>query len=202
MIIDLSVSLNEKTPTYPGDPPFLANQTGNQDSTGCVDHEFRMGNHLGTHIDAPAHVITGGAGIDDFGIEKFAGRGRIIDVSDNNFSQENFAEVSAGEIIILHTGMSAKVDQELYFHEYPVMPSNITKLLVDKKIAMVAVDACSVDPYGTFINHETLLSGNVLIAENLCNTEKLLGKNFKVYALPLKLRLDGSPARIVAEISS
>lgn len=202
MIIDLSVSLNEKTPIYPGDPPFLANQAGSLDITGCVDHEFRMGNHLGTHIDAPAHVVTDGKAIDDFGIEQFVGQGRVIDVSDNNFSQEKFSDVLSDEIIVLHTGMSTKFDQEIYFHEYPVMPVDIAALLVGKKVKMVAVDACSVDPYGTFMIHETLLRGGVLVAENLSNSEKLLGKTFKIYALPLKLGLDGSPARIIADVSA
>ena len=65
---------------------------------------------------------------------------------------------------------------------------------------MVAVDSCSVDPFGSFMNHETLLRGNILIAENLTKTEKLIGKSFKIYALPLRLELDGSPARIIAEL--
>jgi arylformamidase len=202
MIIDLSVSLDEETPIYPGDPPFSASQKGSIESTDCVDHEFRMGNHVGTHIDAPAHVMAGGKAIDAFSIERYIGQGRIIDVSDNNFDREKFADVSTGEIVILHTGMSEKYHQESYFKEYPTMPADVARLLVDRKVKMVAVDSCSVDQFGSFINHELLLRGDVLIAENLANTEKLLGKDFKIYALPLKLKLDGSPARVIADISS
>lgn len=200
MIIDLSVKINEKTPAYPGDPPFSANQTGSLESNNCVDHEFKMGNHLGTHIDAPSHVVDGGARVDGFEVEQFIGKGRIIDVSDNDFSQEKFAQIAADEIIVLHTGMSEKYNQDEYFKKYPVMPVEISDLLVDIGIKMVAVDSCSVDAFGSFINHETLLRGNVLIAENLTNTEKLLGKSFRIYAFPLRLDLDGSPARVVAEI--
>ena len=115
MIIDLSVKINENTPVYPEDPSFSANQTGSLDTSGCVDHEFRMGNHLGTHIDAPAHVMDDGTVVDGFDIERFVGVGRIIDVSDNDFDEEKFIEVESGEIVVLHTNMYKKYATEEYF---------------------------------------------------------------------------------------
>lgn len=48
--------------------------------------------------------------------------------------------------------------------------------------------------------HKILLKNDILIIENLTNVEELEGKEFKIHALPLKLQLDGAPARVVAEI--
>jgi kynurenine formamidase len=47
-----------------------------------------------------------------------------------------------------------------------------------------------------------LLGGEVLIIENLANLDKLTGKEFTVYALPIKLDIDGAPARVIAEVKS
>jgi kynurenine formamidase len=39
-----------------------------------------------------------------------------------------------------------------------------------------------------------------LIIENLTNLSQLQGKDFTVYALPLKLDVDGAPTRAIAEV--
>ncbi len=41
----------------------------------------------------------------------------------------------------------------------------------------------------------------MLIIENLTNLDKLAGKDFTVYALPIKLELDGAPARVIAQVA-
>ncbi len=59
---------------------------------------------------------------------------------------------------------------------------------------------CSVD-YEPFAVHQTLLRGDVLILENLTGLERVAGRDFRVYALPLRLAADGAPVRVVAELS-
>jgi|GEM_PF-3072132 len=51
------------------------------------------------------------------------------------------------------------------------------------------------------IDLSVLLSGDVLIIENMTNLAQLEGKRFTVYALPLKLDVDGAPTRAVAVIN-
>jgi arylformamidase len=50
--------------------------------------------------------------------------------------------------------------------------------------------------------HKILLSAGVLIIENLTNLDELSGKEFTVYALPVKLQIDGAPARVIAQINN
>ncbi len=52
-----------------------------------------------------------------------------------------------------------------------------------------------------FKTHKILLGGGVLIIENLTNVGLLAGKDFTVYALPIKLELDGAPARVIAQVA-
>lgn len=199
MIVDLSVTLNEKTPVYPGDPITKIEAAGVLEKDGYGDHYVSVGTHVGTHIDAPKHMLEGGASLDKAPIEQFVGRGCYIVIDDGNFDTVKDADIQAGDIVLLHTGMSDKYHEPVYFEDYPAISDDIANYLVSKKVKMVGVDTCSVDNKDGFPIHKILLSGDVLIIENLTNLDKLAEKQFKVYALPLKLELDGAPARVIAE---
>jgi len=200
MIIDLSVALNEQTPIYPGDPATKIEPAGVLAKDGYCDHYISVGTHVGTHIDAPKHMLEGGASLDKTPIEQFVGRGCYVDVTDGNFDAVKNADIQTGDIVLLRTGMSDSYHEAVYFEDYPAMSDEIANYLVSKKVKMVGVDACSVDNKDGFPIHKILLAGNVLIIENLTNLSQLAGKNFRVYALPINLQIDGAPARVIAEV--
>ena len=202
MIIDLTLTLNQGTPTYPGDPKLKIATTETFEAQGYLGHSVYMGTHAGTHIDAPAHMIKGGKTLERFSSEQFVGAGRYVLVKDGVFNIEDVkaAGIQEGEIVIFNTGMSHKLHDEVYFTDYPAMDVEIAKYLVDCKVKMVGVDACSIDNKPGFPIHKILLGGNVLIVENLTNLEQLQGVKSKIYALPVKLDLDGAPARVIAEV--
>lgn len=200
MIVDLSVVLNEKTPIYPGDPATKIEPAGVLAKDGYCDHYISFGTHVGTHIDAPKHMLKDGASLNQIPIEQFVGRGCYVDVTNGNFNAVKNANIHAGDIVLLHTGMGDSYHEAVYFEDYPAMPDDVANYLVSKKVKMVGLDACSVDNRDGFPIHRTLLAGNVLIIENLTKLGQLTGRDFKVYALPINLQIDGAPARVVAEV--
>ncbi|HLB66587.1 MAG TPA: cyclase family protein [Candidatus Saccharimonadales bacterium] len=200
MIIDLSVQLNEKTPVYPGDPSTKIEPAGELAKDGFNDHYISIGTHVGTHIDAPLHMLENGVSLDKISIEQFVGNGRLVEVNGANFESVKSAGIQEGDIVLFHTGVSEKYHDPTYFEDYPAMSEEVAKYLVEAKVKMIGVDICSVDNQDGFPIHKILLAGNVLIIENLINLNQLTGKDFKVYALPLNLQIDGSPARVIAEI--
>lgn len=201
MYIDLSVPLNEKTPIYPGDPKTKIEKVGILESDGYADHYVSVGTHVGTHVDAPAHMVTGGKTLNEISVEQFIGRGRYIKVLNKTFDLDAVkkADILSGDIVIFDTGFADLYNDTSYFEDYPALPDDIARYLVDNKVKMVGFDMCSPDhePYPI---HRTLLGGNVLIIENLTNLSQLAGKDFTVFALPINLQIDGAPARVVAEI--
>jgi arylformamidase len=199
-IIDLSVPLDSNTPVYPGDPAPRIEPAAHIEKDGYTDHLISIGTHLGTHIDAPLHMIAGGKNLSDFPVEIFVGRGKLVEVSDGNFDAVKSAGIERGDIVLLHTGMSDKFHDPVYFESYPAMPQEVAAYLVETGVKMIGLDTCSTDNQDDFPIHKTLLAANVLIIENLTNLETLAGKKFTVYALPLKLEIDGSPARVIAKI--
>ncbi len=199
--IDLSVALNEKTPFYPGDPAIKIAPSAVMEKDDYEDHYVSIGTHVGTHIDAPRHMIAGGKSLHEYPIDRFIGRGVLLNTSKEiTLDKVNAAEIQEGDIVLFNTGMSKEYFQTSYYDNYPVLTEEIASYLVSKKVKMVGVDACSVDP-DVFPVHKTLLKNDILIIENLTNLDALEGLNFTVYALPLKLEIDGSPCRVIAQIN-
>jgi kynurenine formamidase len=204
--IDLSVTIMPDTPVYPGDPPVRVNQVGVLEKNGFCDHMVELGTHAGTHIDAPMHMLVGGKSLDQFPTEQFVGRGVVIDVSQGfELNAVRHADVQPGDIVLFYTGMAAKFHEPIYFKTYPAMSEEIAAYLVEKKVKMVGVDTCSMDNGGDstemFPIHKILLAAEVLLIENLTNLDRLIGKGCTVYALPLKLAVDGAPARVIAQVA-
>lgn len=198
--VDLSVPINENTPIYPGDPKTSIKPAGVLDKDGYCDHYLSMGTHVGTHVDAPMHMIAGGKSLDQVPVDQFIGRGVYVDVTDGNFDAVKNADIQEGDIVLLRTGMSAKYQEPVYLEDYPAMSEEIANYLVQKKVKTVGVDTCSVDNKDGFPVHKNLLAGGVLIIENLTNLGQLAGKTFRIFALPINLQIDGAPVRVIAEI--
>lgn len=196
--IDLSVDINENTPVYPGDPKTKIQQCGILDKNGYEDHYLCIGTHSGTHIDAPSHMVKNGKNLNKIPLEQFVGNGIVINI-DKKFDMEIIkkAPIKKGDIVLFNTGMSKFYHQSIYYDNRPAMTEETAHYLVNKKIKMVGVDMCSVD-YEPFSIHRILLKKNILIIENLTNLDQLDGKEFKVYAFPIKLQIDGAPARVIA----
>jgi kynurenine formamidase len=88
-----------------------------------------------------------------------------------------------------------------YYNDYPAITEDMAQYLIEKKVKMVGVDMCSVD-HEPFPVHKILLDKGILIIENLTNLFPLQGKEFIVRAFPLRLDIDASPARVIAETAA
>ncbi|HSX23616.1 MAG TPA: cyclase family protein [Candidatus Saccharimonadales bacterium] len=199
-IVDLTVSLNEQTPVYPGDPAVRVKQAGTYEKDGYRDHVLTLGTHSGTHIDAPMHMLADGQSLDKTPIEQFVGPGNYVKTADFNLETVRAANIQAGDIVLFHTGASERFMEASYYEDYPAMSEDVARYLVELKVKMVGLDTGSADNQDGFPIHKILFGGEVLIIENLTNLAALADKTFTVYALPLKLNLDGAPARVVAVV--
>lgn len=205
-IVDLSVVLNEDTPAYPGDPKIKIETTGTFEKDTYNDHLVSFGIHSsGTHIDSPWHMVQNGKKLDEIPIDKFIGRGRLINVKKSgDFDLETVqkAGIEEGDIVLFYTGMAEVYGQDEYYGNGRIeVSTEIAEYLVEKNVKMIGLDMCSPDKE-PFPVHRILLGSDILIIENLTNLESLDGENFSVYALPIKTQLDGAPARVIAIIES
>ena len=144
-------------------------------------------------------MIPNGKTLDQFPLEQFIGRGRCIKVENKKFDIKSLeqAGVREGDVVLFHTGMDELYGKDDYFKTYPEIPELVARFLIEKKIKIVGMDMASPD-YPPFKVHKLLLGVDVLIIENLTSLGELAGKEFDVYALPIKLQVDAAPARVIA----
>lgn len=191
------MSIDNETPNWPGDPEIIIKQlsTVEKDSIGKKSLTFHS--HFSTHIDAPSHMIANGKTLSDYPMEKFVGRGIVLDVRGQKEIEAELSSVEEGDIVFFLTSQSDKAYQKDYFTSNPVLTPKTAQELVNKKIKIVGLDSPTPDnePYDL---HKLFFKNDILIVENLVNLKELLGKRFQCYVLPLKIKDgDGAPCRVI-----
>lgn len=200
--IDLTHTFNQNMPVYPGDPKPEIRHIAHISEHGYNDFEITTGMHVGTHIDAPFHMLANGKQLHEYPVDHFVGKGHVIDARDRAIDAEllNEKNISKGDIVLVLTGFSAKYNSPEYFESYPEIGESFAKKLIELGVSMVGMDMCSPDR-PPFAIHKLLLKHDVLIIENLTNLEKLLEcKTFNIIALPAKFHADAAPARVIAQL--
>ncbi|MFA7627565.1 MAG: cyclase family protein [Candidatus Kapaibacterium sp.] len=199
-IIDLTHEIKDKMPVFPGDEQPSLVQDKEIERDGYSNYRLRCGLHLGTHIDSPVHFIKDAKTIKDIPLEILCGEAIVLDCRSCGIIGEKMPDIPENtHRLIICTGHYKKWEQDDYFESYPVISEEFAELLVKKGVKFVALDTPSPDKYPYRI-HEILLGAELVIAENLNNTEQLIGKhNIKILALPLLINSDGAPARVFAQ---
>ncbi len=183
---------------------------------GRQTRKIVLGSHTGTHIDAPAHFIPGGATIEKTPLNILVGKAYIvefpqceplrkIDVED---VKSQISGVQNLERIVFRFDWSRFWNGEQYYKDWPYLSYELCQWLIEKNVKLVGIDTPSPDnPYDDKTsgndspNHKLLLRKGVILVEYLCNLEEIKTKVFELIALPLKLKNgDGSPARVIAVV--
>jgi kynurenine formamidase len=203
-IIDLTQTFTDKMPVYPGDPEPSLKQAAYLEKDGYNDHQLTTVMHVGTHMDAPLHMIEGGKTMDQISPEKFFGKGVLVDARGKDKVDAALLDsthIKEGSIVLIHTGFGSRYRTDSYFENYPQIMEDFAQRMVDLKVKIVGMDILGPDqpPFST---HKILLGNEVLIVENLTNLDQLLDvKEFEVIALPSKFQADAAPVRVIARIS-
>ena len=200
--VDLTHTFSASMPVYPGDSKSEIGSVATITRQGFADQRMTTTMHVGTHLDAPGHMVSDGARVSELDVARFFGRGRLIDARGQTaIGAELLSGVSlvAGDIVLVMTGQSEQYHQPLYFERYPEVTMEFAKQLVALKVNTLGLDTPSPDR-PPFSVHKLLLGQGVLIIENLTNLEQLVGvKDFEVVALPAKFDADGATVRAVAQ---
>jgi kynurenine formamidase len=200
--IDLTQTFTSNMSVYPGDAASELTQVAFLDKDSVNDHRLVSGMHVGTHLDAPWHMIENGKKISDFAPDKFFGQGVLIDARDKQINADLLQNLNldSNSIVLVLTGHLKKFRNPDYYETMPEVQEDFAKILADKKIKILGLDTPTPDS-SPFSIHKILLNQEVLIVENLTNLESLLGvDNFEVITLPLKIEANASFVRVVAKI--
>lgn len=205
-ILDLTHTIAEGMPAYPGTEPPTLQQANTVEQDGFAEKRLTMYSHTGTHVDAPAHMLSGAPTLDQLGVGHFVGTACVIDVVGQAVIHPSVLEAQAALVegcafVLFHTGWARHWGQDRYFADFPVLSLEAARWLAGRGLKGVGFDAISVDAVGSteFQNHFVFFRAGMICVENLVGLETLAGKRFLFSCLPLKLAAaDGSPVRAVA----
>lgn len=90
-IFDISRSLQNGMPEWPGDTPFQYDVSWPMEESGSVNvGRLKLSTHTGTHVDAPFHFDTDGKRIMELELDLYIGPARVIDMQ----GKESIGEVN------------------------------------------------------------------------------------------------------------
>lgn len=201
--VDLTHTFTQHMPTYPGDPKPELTQIAFIDQHGYNDFQIKTGMHVGTHLDAPWHLLQNGQHLSAYPPQHFFGPGRLIDARGEKTIEAKLLrhkQIAKGDIVLVMTGYYKKFSNPDYYENYPEISSGFAAKIVELGVKIIGLDTPSPDR-PPFAIHKLLLSNDILIIENLTNLEALLEPTqFNVVALPAKFEAEAAPVRVVAQI--
>jgi len=210
-IIDLTLTISNKIPTFPGSPqPNFIPWEKIKDDGYNLELLF-LSSHTGTHLDAPYHFLEKGAKIHEISLKKLVSNAVLIKSrkksnesvtkTDIQKFEKKHGKIASFSSVIFYTGWQRNLQKKHYFTKNPGLSVSAAKYLASKKVSLVGIDSPSID-LGTdskFSVHQIFAKKGILIVENLANLEKIKSSKFHLVVLPLKLKnATGSPVRAIA----
>jgi arylformamidase len=202
-LIDVSVPLDSRLPTYPGNTPFTLEAVqriarGDHSNLSAV----LMSAHAGTHVDAPLHFFDQAGGTETLPLELLCGRTRVVELTTRKgITAEDLAAVDLSEDIrvLLKTANSRLWGSPEFHQDFVGVTGSGARHLVDRGVKLLGVDYLSVEVFRTpgAPAHHTLLSAGVIVVEGL-NLRDVEPGLYDLFCLPLRIvGSDGAPARVV-----
>jgi arylformamidase len=210
-IYDLTHIMHSEMPVYPGKGQPVIGPAASIEKDGYREMRLELDGHTGTHMDAPAHMLSNGKMLNDFPISKFTGNAVIIPVEsptstiDVQFIQPYEKDIQNSDFVLFRTGWSKYWGTNDYLRGFPVLSEQAAKWLTTFQLKGIGLDAISVDPVKstTFAVHHILFQSDMVIVENLVFPENLQNRLGHFHCFPLKFgEADGSPVRAVMEVSN
>ncbi len=200
---DLTHLFTNSMPVYPGDSSVNLEPVEDLKKIDISNHIMHSSLHVGTHIDAPGHMIFGGKRICDFPISTFIGKGKLVDARGRKSIDADLLSdilLQKNDILLIYTGHDSAFYESTYYIDHPVLTIAFAQHLIDSGVKMVGMDTPSPD-FHPFLVHKRFMAQDILIIENLTNLHSLLNcKHFNIIALPMNIDADGSFARVIAVI--
>ena len=210
-IIDLTLTVSDKIPTFPGSPQPSFIPWENVKEDGYNLELLFLSTHTGTHMDAPYHFLEKGAKIHEISLKKLVSEavlikskkkgGESITKIDIQKFEKKHGKIDGFSSVIFYTGWQRNLQKKYYFTKNPGLSVSAAKYLASKKINLVGIDSPSIDlgKDSKFSVHQIFAKKGILIVENLANLEKIKSPKFHLVVLPLKLKnATGSPVRAIA----
>jgi kynurenine formamidase len=224
-IVDLTQPLSESTPVIKLPPPFANTPGLTREEISRYDdrgpawawYTLTIGEHVGTHLDAPIHWVTGKDGADvgsitpsqligpacviDKTLETDEDNGYLLTVADLEAWETENGRVPDGAWVLFRTGWGSRANDEVAFlnagdngPETPGPDVEASRWLANERaiagfgVETVGIDAGSAGGFDPpFPLHNFLLGGGRLGLTQLANLDRLPITGALLVVAPLRL---------------
>lgn len=201
MFYDVTLPIENEMILYPGDIGTQVRKDQSIEESGVNVSRMTLCLHAGTHIDSPAHFISGGKTIDEIPLERFVGKCRVFDFSGQNLKRIDVAQIAGLEIdceaVFFKTDNSILLLKKQFDPYYTYITETAASLLIRKGVKLFGFDYLTIDKLATNEAHMALFSAGVVVIEtvNLINIKEGL---YDFYAIPLRIKgAEASPVRVI-----
>ena len=220
-LIDLTLTLgSDRVAPVPGLIGVCTEPLHTHESHARSNTKLTLATHIGTHVDAPYHFHADGTTVENMPLDRYMGLALLLDLRDvaKSLTPLSVANLQGAggtpaavrdKIVVLFTGWAAAESGGAGFYSQgPYLSNEGAAYLADNGVNAVSVDfpidkhpATPQSTIHDFPVHRLLLGRGIPLIENLINLDQLLGREFELWALPIKLKDgDGAAARAVARI--
>jgi arylformamidase len=206
-VVDLTHHLSNEMPLFPGLPRPSFKDIAVVEKDGYAMSEYHLLNHIGTHVDAPAHHAPGGITLDEIPLDSLVTDAVTIDLSAREPGpigrvelEPLLGDLGGGDWLFLCSDNGRNWGSEAYWTGWSYPDVEASRALIKRGIVGIGFDGPSADPVDTesFELHKVWLAAGRMILENLTNLD-LLPARTRVVVAPLKVRAaNGAPARVLA----
>src|SRR5262249_24136227 len=144
-IYDISVPIHPDMHVLPGDPKFKSRLHRSMQQGDHYDlHKISLGNHSGTHVDAPAHFLKDGATVTQLPLEVMYGRTRVIEI--HNAEKIDVPElqqlvlVDDFRVIFKTRNSLLWANHQHFAKDYIYITAEAAKYLVENGIKLIGFD--------------------------------------------------------------
>lgn len=196
---DISRPLHEGMTVYKNRPSkaFLRRMDAQfPEQNLCESTVVQWNLHTGTHVDAPAHMLSEGRTLDQLPLAPYVGHTQVVELPyvEECIQRRDLESVELrAKRILIHTRNSG---EEAYDPKFVYLTAEAATWLVEQGIQLVGIDAMSVErDEPDHPAHQILLSAGVAILEDLRLDSVPVGE-YTLLAIPLALRgAEASPVR-------
>lgn len=206
-VVDLTHPMTNGMPVMEGITPPTFRDLAEVAADGYAMSQYTFVNHTGTHVDAPAHQIAGGATLDDIPLDRLVTEALTIDLTTHQPGPVGLdvlgrflPEVRLNDIVLLRSGNAANWGTAAYWSGWCYPDAAAAAALVQAGVSGVGFDGPSADPVDSvdYELHHVWLAGGVIILENLAAMDQLPAR-CRIVVSPLKVSgANGGPARVLA----
>jgi arylformamidase len=201
-IYDISWPISPNSTTYKNRNQYHLTQTKRLEYDGVEEHCVTMNVHMGTHVDAPSHMIEKGDPVGSISLEQLIGPSRVIDMTHikNAISAQDLVGSSSleGQIVLFKTSNSAIAYNAPFNPNFVFLDESAATMLTEMKVRAVGIDYLGIERnQPNHPTHQTLMKARIPIIEGL-RLEHVPAGAYTCICLPIRLlESEAAPARTV-----